>query len=109
MNCLFDNHKYGEKLFDENGYPYEICLKCGKKRNYRPKTLSDVDKMTMDEIGKQESLSQEENLNTNYNIVYVNLPNCDKCGGGLKKVDPERIINELTLYECTDCKERCYK
>ena len=97
-------------MLDNDGNPYKVCLKkgCSKKLCYKAKTLSELDSMTMDEIENYGLLGREE-VPRDIKIVYVSLPNCDKCGGGLKKVEPERIMNGLTLYECGDCKERCYK
>jgi hypothetical protein len=34
---------------------------------------------------------------------------CDKCGGKLAIVKPVVEMADMTLLECTDCKERCYK
>lgn len=34
---------------------------------------------------------------------------CDKCEGDLFIINPKVMMNGLTLLECEDCKERCYK
>jgi hypothetical protein len=34
---------------------------------------------------------------------------CDKCGGKLAIVSPVIKMADMTLLECVDCKERCYK
>jgi hypothetical protein len=95
-------------LFDEVG-PYKICIRegCTERLNYAPKTLAELDVMTMNEIA--EMMGEDPVLENilKMAIDYKNI--CDKCGGDLTKVEPEKMLNNKVLYECEICKERFYK
>ena len=105
--CLVKNHKYGKMLFDENNNPYKLCIRCGKRQNYAPKSLAELDKMTMNEI--VEMMGEDPVIEHIMQIAIPEPPVCATCKGKLQKVEPEITMNNSILMECVECKERCYK
>ncbi len=70
------------------------------------KTLGDVDKLGIGEMGKHIQ-SELSNIDK---IFYEQHGNrCRKCNGELEKIIPEITMSNLSLYECERCHERVYK
>jgi len=109
LKCFID-HEFGEMQFDSEGNPYKVCERCGKIQKYKPKTLADMDNMSIGDIDKMniKSSISDQLINIKENIVPVRTLICKKCGGELHIVIPKIIMKNLTLYECCDCNERCY-
>jgi len=110
LKCLIKNHKFGKMQFDSDDNPYKVCERCGKVQKYKPKTLADMDNMSIGDIDKMDIKSSisDQLINIKENIMPAQTLICKKCGGELHVVIPEIIMKNLTLYECCDCNERCY-
>jgi hypothetical protein len=112
VECFSQGHKFSKMLFDETG-PYKICIRegCTERLNYAPKTLAELDVMTMNEI--EEMMGEEPILENILKMTIEPLNNdvCNNCksNGSLIKVEPEKMLDGKILYECTSCGERCYK
>lgn len=67
-----------------------------------PKKISDLDKKTLGELGKETPKKKVDKVER----IIV----CVHCGGtNLKKVSPELKLDDgRILFECRDCKERQY-
>jgi hypothetical protein len=111
LKCFID-HEFGEMQFDSEGNPYKVCERCGKIQKYKPKTLADMDNMSIGDIDKLNNENQESyqfsNIVENTKSIVQQTLICKKCGGELHVVIPEIIMKNLTLYECCNCNERCY-
>jgi len=72
----------------------------------RLRTLRDVDNLTMAEIDKllETRLPNIDKINE-----QQTLKSCQKCDGQLEKFMPETRLDEMMLFECVNCHERCYK
>ena len=71
-----------------------------------PRELKDIDKIMLEKIEAHTKTNSEEKK-----VVPLEpqILRCDKCGGILKMVIPEIMMSDLTLLECVQCNERCYK
>jgi Zn ribbon nucleic-acid-binding protein len=107
--CAVGKHKFGNMLFEENGSPYKVCVHCGERQNYAPKSLADLDKMTLDEVMKTTGNSQPITEEPSDVAFIMGVLRCEKCNGELHVVAPRVVMSGMTLMECQECMERCYK
>ena len=78
----------------------------------RLRTIGEIDTMSLEEADSQLSNNEpvvETNSMPNIEAIISRYKTCKKCDGTLNVIEPERMLGNKRLMQCSNCGDREYK